>query len=172
MFTKKSSKNIDLIEIKLIVSNFIFDVIEENSPYMWIAEDEPFINQYSSKISYDHSGKVEKMTYSDLKQMVKDLGKKPVSVCYSSELEELLSEIYINKWTPSYESNRGKNWTSYKEVLEEKFDEWKYENFNLYDEEGNDLNEELEFDLDQILYDFLKDTSIDIYYSKILKLLK
>jgi len=56
---------------------------------MWIAEEEPFINQYNAKISYDYSGKVEKMTYSDLKEMVKNLGKNPVSACYGSELYKM-----------------------------------------------------------------------------------
>jgi hypothetical protein len=168
LFSKSNSLN----ELKLIISKFLFEIIEENTPYVSIPEEEPFINKYNGKISYDYSGKVEKMELHNLKEIVKSLGKNPVSICYSSKLEEMLSEIYIDQWVPSYVPNCGKDWINYKYILEEKFNEWKNENFDLYDEDGNEINEELESNLDDILYDFFENTSIDIYYQKILRKLK
>ena len=169
MFIEKSDENIDLTEIKLLCSKFLFDVIEENLPYMWIPEEEPFINKYNGKISYDHSGKVEKMSCKNLKELAKNLGNNPASMCYCSELDELLSKIYVDLWEPSYISNCGKNFISYKDKLTDKFNEWKYNNFDLYDEDGNELNEELDIELDIALNNFLESTSIDMYYIKILK---
>ncbi|WP_291583949.1 hypothetical protein [Clostridium sp. UBA6640] len=152
-------------EINLIISNFIFRIIEENVPYIWISEEEPFINQYNGKISYDYSGKVEKMVANDLKEIVKN---SPASMFYSSELESLLSEVHINQWIATHQSNFGKHWLNYKDLIEEKFNEWKYTNFNLYDEDGEELNEELDIELDDVFYKFLEKTPIDIYYAKIL----
>jgi hypothetical protein len=54
-------------------------------------------------------------------------------------------------------------------LLEEKFREWKHANFELYDEDGNELNEELEEKLDEIFYEFLENNSHEIYAQKILK---
>jgi hypothetical protein len=54
-------------------------------------------------------------------------------------------------------------------LLEEKFRECKYANFELYDEDGNELNEKMEEKLDEIFYEFLENTSYEIYAQKIFK---
>jgi hypothetical protein len=66
----------------------------------------------------------------------------------------------------TYVSNYGKHWGSYKDLLEEKFREWKHANFELYDEDGNELNEELEEKLDEIFYEFLENTRMKFMHKK------
>ncbi|WP_408006921.1 hypothetical protein ACJROX_15065 [Pseudalkalibacillus sp. A8] len=55
------------------------------------------------------------------------------------------------------------------DLLQDKFHEWKHEHFQLYDEDGNELNEDLEIEIDQTLHDFIENTSHEIYSNKILK---
>lgn len=158
MILTKRGEKISISNIELMISKFIFYVIDENIPHIWFATEEPFLNQYNGNISYDYSGNVKIMTEADLKD-IKDI---------SPSLESFLEEIYIDQWKPTYNSNYGKVWTNYKDLLQEYFDEWKYNNFDLYDEDGNELNEELEDNLDKIYYKFLEKKSFDIYYRKIL----
>ncbi|WP_408011849.1 hypothetical protein ACJROX_10470 [Pseudalkalibacillus sp. A8] len=40
--------------------------------------------------------------------------------------------------------------------MQDKFHEWKHEHFQLYDEDGNELNEDLEIEIDQTLHDFIE----------------
>jgi hypothetical protein len=84
----------------------------------------------------------------------------------------LLPKVYINSWLPSYESNRGKNWISYKDLLYDKYNDWKYESFKLCCENNDDIDEELDSELDEVLEDFLETTSVDLYYTKMLNLIK
>ncbi|WP_408010382.1 hypothetical protein ACJROX_08830 [Pseudalkalibacillus sp. A8] len=42
------------------------------------------------------------------------------------------------------------------DLLQDKFHEWKHEHFQLYDEDGNELNEDLEIEIDQTLHDFIE----------------
>ncbi len=157
----------DKQEITLIISNIIMEIIEEHSPYQWMETVEAFPHPYRlDRISYDYSGEVKLMTKEEFQEIAGSLGKKE---WYSSKLEELLESLYINQWTATYVSNYGKNWISYMYLLQDKFDEWKYEHFQLYDENGNEVNEGLEDKLNQILYDFIENTSHEIYSKKILK---
>lgn len=172
MYKAKTGKNISVKDINLVISGIIVEVIEENIPHKWIALEEPFENIYNGRISYDHSGVVQRMSVDDLKTLVNNYDP---NFIYSSELDSLLSEIYIDNWTASYESNRGRNWICYKDLAEEKFSEWKYKNIIMWDEEGeyiekNGLDMELvDIELDGLFEAFLKDTSMDLYYSRISK---
>lgn len=128
---------------------------------------EPLPHPYKlNTVSYDYSGEVKGMNKAEFQKIVSALGDQE---WYSSKLEELLHSLYINQWTPTYTSNYGKHWVDYIDLLRDKFNEWKYENFQLYDEDGNELDEELELELDGCLYDFLEHTSHEIYVKKILK---
>ncbi len=158
---------VDNEEIMLVISNLIIEVIEKNTPYQWIQTVEPFPHPYKyDKISYDYSGETIPMIKEEFQKMAKDLDK---DQWYTSKLHKLLDSVYIDEWVASYISNLGKSWISYFELLEDKFNEWKYDNFQLYDEDGNELDEDLEMELDDIFYDFIKNTSHELYYKKILK---
>lgn len=175
IFTLKNGENITEKEIGLIISNFLIEIIEKNIPHKWVGKEEPFHNIYNGRISYDYSGEVVKMSIIDFKNILTDYSP---NFIYVSELDMLFQEIYINRWEPSYESNRGKNWISYKDILEEKYNEWKYESFELYDDDGNYTQQEeadmedVDIKLDELLQDFLTATSIDLYYAKIFKFMQ
>jgi CRISPR/Cas system CMR-associated protein Cmr1 (group 7 of RAMP superfamily) len=160
-------------EIYLVISNLLFRVIADNKPYTWYRTEEPFFNIYNGRTSYDYSGEVREMLQEDLIKIEKETGdSEKAHFCYTSELDELLSEVYINQWLASYQSNCGKYWVNYKSLLEEAFNEWKYANFPLYDEETDEEDEDLETKLDSVLYEFIKNTSSAIYYAKILQGIK
>jgi hypothetical protein len=145
---------LDKQAITLYISHLLMEIIEQYTPFQWEQTSEAF-----------YSGEVRPMAKEDFQEIVSNLGEKE---WYSSKLEELLSSIYINQWTATYTSNHGKHWTNYLDLLQDKFNEWKYEHFQLYDEDGNELNDGLEMELDQIFYDFIENTSHEIYAQKIL----
>ncbi|WP_230322534.1 MULTISPECIES: hypothetical protein [Bacillus] len=97
------------------------------------------------------------------------MGENDVSVCFESKLDELLATIHIDRWTATYVSNLGKHWVSFKDLVEERYSEWKYANFELYDEEGEEMNEGLEEELDDVFFSFFRDTSHEIYLAKLFK---
>ncbi|WP_242141969.1 MULTISPECIES: hypothetical protein [unclassified Bacillus cereus group] len=156
-------------EISLILSHMIMNVIEQHVAFKWEPTKEPFISPYTGRVSYDYSGEVKKMTKEDLMEIEKTLGENNVSSCYGSKLDELLDTIHINSWTATCTSNFGKHWISFKDLVEEKYNEWKYANFELYDEEGNEINEELEEELDDLFVSFLRNTSHEFYLRKLLQ---
>jgi hypothetical protein len=52
-----------------------------------------------------------------------------------------------------------KNWIRYKDLLYDKYNDWKYESFKLYCEDSNDMDEKLEYfgsEHKYLGYDFLK----------------
>ena len=176
MFTIKTDESIDVREINLVISKIIMEIIEKNIPHKLIATEEPFENTYNGRISYDYSGEVRKMTSSDLKSIIKDYN--PNDSMTFSRLDYLLEETYIDSWTATYQSNCGKNWSSYKDITQEKFNEWKNENFKIWDgdgeyckDDGVDM-EQIDIELDEIFEMFLKNTSADLYLAKILKILQ
>lgn len=156
-------------EIDLLLSHIIMDVIEEHVAFKWEATKEPFINPYNGRVSYDYSGGVRKMTKEDLKEIEKTLGENDASMIFESKLDELLDTIHINNWTATYTSNLGKHWISFRDLVEEKYNEWKYENFELYDEDGEEINEELAEELDDLFFSFFRNTSHEMYVAKLLK---
>lgn len=162
---------ITIREIELIISNLLIQVIENNTPHKWVAAEEPFYNVYKDKISYDYSGEVKKMIKEDLEDLIKTINNEPL-YCYVSTLQRLISNIYVGQWVPSYESNRGKNWISYEDILEYKYMDWKSDNFVLYDEEEDIDFEELDMELDEILYNFFEEMPEDIYIAKLYQAFK
>ncbi len=160
-------------EILSIITKLLHKVIETNTPYVWYETEEPFINMYSGNLSYDYSGEVRKMSLDELTNIKEKLGlSEYAEVCYVSELDELLSEIYIDQWEASYMSNRGKNWMSFKNLIEQDFNNWKYENFEVFDEDGEEIVEDLDIMLDDVLVAFLEETHYDLYFRKIANTIK
>lgn len=169
-FVSKTGGIISYQEIKLVISNLLNNIIEENIPFTLVESEEPFYNVYKDKISYDYSGEVIEMTKEDLDDLVQSIDKEDLEI-YTSPLDKLISNIYINQWTPSYVSNLGKNWISYEYILTMEYNDWKYDNFILYDEENDIEFDDLEIDLDEILYNFIKETSHVLYIYKLYKTL-
>lgn len=173
MLKLKTGKDISVKEINLVISRFLQEVIEENTPYIWYSTETPFYNIYSDKISYDYSGEVRKMTYDELIDIKDNLGKSEVAyMFYNSKLEELLKEIRINRSEAIYVSNCGLHWVNYENLLEEKFRDWKYDSFDIYDPIAEEDDEELDMQVDDIYQDFLENTSHELYYKKILSKLR
>lgn len=172
-FKSKNNSLIHEIEIYTLISNLLHNVIEENEPHIWYKTEEPFISSYTGKLSYDYSGEVRKMTLEELIDLKENLGlSEYAQVCCESNLDELLSRIYINQWSASYTSNYGKNWITFKDLLEESFNDWKYESFEIYDEDGEEIVENLDISLDEVLVKFLKETDFELYYKKVLNQIK
>lgn len=171
-FTLKTGKTITPEEIEIILSRLLCEVIEENVPHLWVESEEPFTNPYTGRVSYDYSGKVQKATLRQIEVVLKGLKISFRESFYLSPLDELLREIYINRWEPSYESNSGKHWTSYYGLLKDKFDDWKFNSFLLVDENGNYLDEDLDLDIDGVLDGFLKRATLDLYGQKLLNSVK
>jgi hypothetical protein len=175
MLILKNKEVITEHEIKLIISNLLFKVIENNKPYIWYYTQEPFKNIFTGKVSYDNSGNVARMMPGDLMEIERNLGEDnflnlPPELCLS-KLEELLEQVYIEAWLPSYEENLGKSFITYRDILDDYYDDWKNENFELNDEDDY-LNEDLNIELDKILSDFLLNTSHELYYAKLLNKIK
>ncbi|AMQ22519.1 hypothetical protein A0V43_04160 [Geobacillus sp. JS12] len=145
------------------------EVIQTHIPHQWIYNAEPFINPYNGKISYDYSGEVRKMKKEEFAELVRSLGRSKGSRFYCSPLDELLNNVYIDQWVPTYMSNYGKRWVTYCDLLRETFDQWKYSHFEIYDEDGNEVNEDLNLQLDEIFEDFLENTSHEPFVREIEK---
>lgn len=107
-------------EVSQLASRMLCEIISDNTPHSWVRTEEPFYNFYSDRINYDYSGEVRKLDKQSYDMLLGQLGSSEASFLYSSDLEELLNEIYINSWTPSYVSNCGKNWTSYMDLLRQR----------------------------------------------------
>lgn len=158
-------KELDKKEISEIISGLLMEIIEQHSPFHWILTIEEFVHPYKAgKISRDYSGDVKPMTKKEFKEIISDLGEKH---WHSSKLEELLSSMHIGRWEATYISNNGRHWVSFEDLLYEKYNEWQGEKFVLYDKDGNDVDEELNMELNEILYDFIEDTPHEIYARKI-----
>lgn len=170
----KLYQNISFEDIYLVISDIIINVISHNTPYKWIATEEPFYNLIG-RISYDYSGIVEKMIIDDLRLLANNY--KPDDY-HLSKLDYLLSNIYINSWNATYTSNYGKQWLNYNDLVEDLYRSWKYENFDIFDDDGeyiiidNEDMEQLDIELDNIFRTFLKETSPDLYLSRISKQLQ
>lgn len=173
MFKLKDDTLISKVEIFSIVSNLLHSMIEKNVPHIWYKTEEPFINNYTGNLSYDYSGEVRKATLNDLINLKENLGLSQYSkFCCESHLDELLSSIYVDRWEATYTSNYGKNWLNLKNMLERDFNAWKYENFDIFDEDDEEIVEGLDTSLDEVLVEFLKEVHYGLYFKEILKSIK
>ncbi|WP_235674831.1 hypothetical protein [Clostridioides difficile] len=55
------------------------------------------------------------------------------------DYKKLLEEVYINQSRASYISGCGLFWSSYWDILEEKFEEWLYNSYIFFDEDDEYL---------------------------------
>lgn len=166
----KHGKQIDVNSIEKVINSLIIKVIENNIPYRLLNTVEAFPHPYKlGAISHDYSGTVEKMDEISFRNLLNDLEK---MFWYGSELNALLSSVYIDQWYPTFESNCGKHWVEYLDIIKEEYQIWKQNNFRLYDEENDIFNEELEEALEDILYGFIENQSHEFYSQKILKTIK
>lgn len=151
---KKRGDDLDKHATTLVISNLLMEIIEQYTPFQWMQTIESFPHPYKvDKNSYDYSGEVKPMTKEEFQEIISSLGK---AEWYSSKLEELLSSVYINQWTATYISNHGKHWVNFMDLLQDKFNEWKYEHFQLYDEDGNEINESWKRNLIKVYMSLLK----------------
>lgn len=165
MYILKDGTYLSKEDINLIISNFIIKTINNNEPYVCFTVEEPFCNSYSGKISYDYSGDVRKMTYEDMVYLKKLLLNSNNN--YSSRLEKFLKQVYINEWKPSMDTPKSRAWLTYKNLSEDLYNDWKFNNFDLFD--NDDLeNDDLDIELDTIFYEFIEKTSYELYYARIL----
>ncbi|TPF51009.1 hypothetical protein DA411_00120 [Clostridioides difficile] len=136
----------------------IATVCRENKPHKWVDEN------YTP---YDKSGKVELMSIEDLNELISSSGR--ADFLYSSRLQKLLNEVYINQSRASYISGCGLFWSSYWDILEEKFEEWLYNSYIFFDEDDEYLEgmEDFELECKDVLMDVIETTSIDIYLQMI-----
>ncbi|MED4923779.1 hypothetical protein P9743_06010 [Anoxybacillus geothermalis] len=162
-------EKLDFRHIPQLIARMLMEVIQTHIPHQWIYTVEPFINPYNGKISYDYSGEVRKMKKEEFAELVRSLGRSKGSRFYCSPLDELLNNVYIDRWVPTYMSNYGKRWVTYCDLLRETFDQWKYSHFEIYDEDGNEVNEDLNLQLDEIFEDFLENTSHEPFVREIEK---
>ncbi|MRX73955.1 hypothetical protein GJU40_17635 [Bacillus lacus] len=155
-------------KIKSIIPSIITEVIENNTPYIWISTEEKFVNLYG-KLSSDFSGEVRRMSIQEYKHIINDLKVNGKKDWEESEVTQLLSSLNINRWVPTYTSNNGKNWLSYKDLIYDEFSAWKYDNFPLYDHEKEEVDEELELEIDSIYENVMVNLSVELLSKKIEK---
>lgn len=153
--------SINIQEINTMLSSMVFQVIEENIPYRKIYTKKPFINHHNGKVSYDYSGAVERIASVDEIE------------CFST-LAEFLNSIRINSWIPTYESNCGRHWISYYDLVEEKYNDWKYKTYDMFDEDDYRQSDGIDmeiFDLEllRIFCEFMENTDAKLYYQKLIK---
>ncbi|MDM5154772.1 hypothetical protein QUF88_13355 [Bacillus sp. DX1.1] len=157
--------------IEEIVPKIINEVIQTNIPYKWECTEEPFINLFG-KLCFDRSGDVVKMKKKDLIDIDCTIAEEGIPFWAESELQYFLDSIKINRWEPTYVSNHGKHWITYMEVVWSELEDWKYSNFELSDENGEEINEELEQEINDLFYELIKSYSYKIYYARVLRTLK
>ncbi|MCT4585708.1 MAG: hypothetical protein N4A54_12350 [Peptostreptococcaceae bacterium] len=165
MYILKDGTYLSKQDIDLIISNFIIKTINNNEPYVCFMIEEPFANSYNGKITYDYSGDIRKMTYEDIVYLKKLLLNSTNN--YSSRLEKFLEQVYVKEWKPTEESPLNRAWLTYRNLSEDLYNDWKFNNFDFFDK--NDLeNEDLDIELDTIFYEFVEKTSYELYYARLL----
>lgn len=159
-------------DIYNMISKFMYQVIDENIPYVWYALRKPLETIYSNKTT-DHSGAVRMMTPSDLKQIKEELTIMTDDQMFSqTKLQELLSHININRWESTTASDYSKHWISYEDLLEEKFIIWKTDKLDCYELYEEEDYLELDILMDGAYDEFFESVSYELYYYKILKKLE
>ncbi len=143
--------------IRTKVVELIATVCRENKPHKWVDEN------YTP---YDKSGKVELMSIEDLNELISSSGR--ADFLYSSRLQKLLKEVYINQSRASYISGCGLFWSSYWDILEENLKNG-YIILISFDEDDEYLEgmEDFELECKDVLMDVIETTSIDIYVQMI-----
>ena len=168
----KTGNLITAEEIELIISKLLFEVIEQNSPHIWVPREEPIMSPYTGRVSYSSGSTLEKATFVQMEVILKGLRIGFRDYCYDSPIDELLQEIYISKQNSSLEPNCSNSWVSYHRLLKDKFDEWKSGVFHLLDDKGNHISGDLSRDIDDVFYCFIRRTPFDLYGKKILTMVK
>jgi len=147
-----------------LLHEMIIDIIDENIPYKWIDDECP----------WDCSGEVELCSKKDLKEIKKNAIDE-ISFCCESFFDHFLHSIYVNRWEATYVSGMGKRWITYGSILHDDFEEWLYQSFEIFDEDGEymDDGEEIYYKLQDMYTSFIKDNlktnhRINIYFKKIL----
>lgn len=151
-------------EIQLIFSNILINIIENNKPYKWIYTKESFVNKYNGSESFDNSGEVIEMSEKNIMTTIKLINSSFLLDSEVPKLREILNDIKINRWTPTYKSNCGKYWISYLDLFKEK-----YKKFNNSTSILKKIRrEEVEF----FYKDFMENRSYQFYLAKMLKELR
>lgn len=171
-FTLKTGNPITPEKIELIISRLLCEVIEENVPHLWVSGEEPIVNAYSGRVSYDYGRKVQKATYRQLEIILKGLRISFSDGFYLSPIDELLHEIYIENKDASYGSSSSKNLTSYYRLLKDKFNSWKNNELLLVDGIGKALDKDLGLDIEDVFDWFLKRAALGLYGQKLLNSVK
>ena len=137
--------------IKNKIKEITVYICKTENPYFWKNEND---------VSWDGSGKVYPMTIEDLNEICSQNMQ-----FHTSKLEQILDCTYINQFVPSYISGYGKSWKTYKNLIEEELEEFLYDNWDFFDEEGYYLDdmEDFYYNALDLLQDFLEQTKEDIY---------
>ena len=155
-----------------MISKFLYEVIDENIPYVSYALNKPLPAIYSDK-NCEQSSTVKMMTHSDLKYIKSKLITMTDAEMFSkTKLQELLSYIKIDRWKSIITSHYSRYWITYEDLLEEKFIVWKtikLDCYELYEEEDY---LELDILMDGAYDEFFESVSYELYYYKILKKLE
>lgn len=163
-FIKTSLTKEEYVIINNKLEAIVKDVVKEIDPYYHISGEESFINKVGT-ISYDYSGRVEKANAEKIIEIYNNCFNKDKGIeWYTSKLDYFLNNLYIDSWTPSYNSNYGKHWICFKEIIEGRYKDFYGENYKLIDEEDN-FNEELYENLEDIFNDFINTFSIEKVYN-------
>ena len=164
MFQTKTGRILTKEQIENIISEIIIKTIATNIPHQHFDEKEYLGENMWGKDCFDHSGYVKVISKDGCKELLKDL----LETEEKPSLEDILRELYINQWEPSYVSGCGKNWISYEKIIDQAFDEWMLEIFWLYENEaGEEIDgDNLYYSLRDVFVDFLTTTSFDFKYIK------
>lgn len=155
-------------QVDEVVEELVSNIVKKTTSYVWYSTEEPFYSTYKDNVCYDYSGNVREATVEDIDTIASNLGKNPESDMYMSLLDELLNSIYINEWRPSYESNYGKIWTTFSDLLINAFEEWKSETYELMDEDGDysegmeEFAEKLDYEIESFLIYTPPDSYVEI----------
>lgn len=156
--------------IRNVVPELIQQVLDENEPYYKSEEPEVFV-RWDGSIGEDHSGEAFPLTKEGFKVLLDTIegtntGKNRyyAFICEESEVLFLLEELIINRWYPTYQSGCGKHWISYKDLLQDKFNDWKYESIDWIRDEDDCIDFDIE---DQDILDIELDYYLEEYLSSL-----
>lgn len=157
-------------DIKLEISNMIFQVIEENIAHKWCRTVEVSENINDNTLNFDYSGEVRIMTVHDVIELDNSLRSEYLSggYCYAA-LDEMLRRTYIDGWERGMRQCLSRSWISYRKLLEYKFNDWKYMSFGYCGTGGRYDFDEIDDMLYEIFSNFLAEMPHSLYHAKLLK---